>query len=207
MSGQKEYSIFLPLHIFFLNQFTSKTDLQNEIRQLRDAYTSRGRNTAAGIRKMHLEQFSYVNGDRPGAPNVVLLITDGQSNIDNARTISDARAAKDAGINIVVLGVSNQISEGELRDLSSYPQTRGVDYFVSPSFSDSTKADVVTGLCSSIRNWSGVVVPTQGPIPGMEKIKVLHFRLLMIQIAVPCTGYHTLNLILPRFCVQHFTSN
>ena len=37
-------------------------------------------NTASGIRNAHTDIFTPQNGDRPGSPNVALVITDGQSN-------------------------------------------------------------------------------------------------------------------------------
>ena len=49
--------------------------------------------------------FSLV-GDRPDAPNVALVFTDGNSNIGQDKTVPMSIEAREKGIHIIVFGVS-----------------------------------------------------------------------------------------------------
>ena len=51
-------------------------------------------NTSGGIRLVKNAVFSRSGGDRPSAPNVCVLVTDGPSNRDANMTVSDAAHAK-----------------------------------------------------------------------------------------------------------------
>ena len=71
--------------------------------------------------------FTVGKGDRPSHANVLVLVTDGNS--ANAQTAADA--AKAAGIEIIAIGVGNQIDTAHLRNLCSNPAT---DLFTADNF-------------------------------------------------------------------------
>ena len=71
-------------------------------------------NTAEALRVMTNEVFQPNNGDREDAPNVCIVITDGPSNKDRERTVTDAVAARDAGIAIFAVGVGAEVDQEEL---------------------------------------------------------------------------------------------
>ena len=71
-------------------------------------------NTSGAIRMMTKEVFQPQNGDRPDAPNVAIVITDGPSNKDQTRTVPDAIAARNAGITIFAAGVGREVNRDEL---------------------------------------------------------------------------------------------
>ena len=58
-------------------------------------------NTADGLLAMH-EMFSKTR--RPDIQQIAILLTDDATNVDSARTVPEATAAKDDGIYIFVLG-------------------------------------------------------------------------------------------------------
>ena len=60
----------------------------------------------------------------------------GISTIDSNRTIADAEAARNDDIRIIVLGITEEISEPELKAISSPPQELGTTYFLAANFSD-----------------------------------------------------------------------
>ena len=62
---------------FYLNTYNNKMEIKNAI--LNTKYLKDTTNTAAGMREARTEQFLLARGDRPGAPNVVFLFTDGKS--------------------------------------------------------------------------------------------------------------------------------
>ena len=83
---------------------------------------------------MHEALFTAVNGDRSDADNVAIVITDGVSTWDKNLTIPEAETARLKGIQIVSVGVTDKVDEGELREMSSLPQILNQNYFMSTNF-------------------------------------------------------------------------
>ena len=67
---------------FFLNTYSNLNDVEQAVR--RTNYISGFTNTSGGLRLMY-EQFSFQHGDRPNIPNIAIVITDGNSNVDASR--------------------------------------------------------------------------------------------------------------------------
>ena len=61
------------------------------------------------------------NGDRGWAPNVAIVLTDGASNMRSENTIPMAERAKNNGINIISVGVTEGINLVELKAIASDP--------------------------------------------------------------------------------------
>ncbi len=78
-------------------------------------------NTSGGLWLMRTSVFSDQNGDRPYAPNIAILITDGVSNKDKIRTVPEAEKARSSGITIIALGVGNEVDQLELSGIASDP--------------------------------------------------------------------------------------
>ena len=95
---------------FFLNDFIGRPqDLKNAI--LDTNYVGGYTNTADGIRYASDEQFTPLNGDRLDVPNVMIVITDGASNINDGQTVPNAIEARRRGttVNIKKLwGISSK---------------------------------------------------------------------------------------------------
>lgn len=53
--------------------------------------------------------------------NVALIVTDGESTRDQNLTIPEASKAKDGGITMFVVGVTDDINEEELKGIASKP--------------------------------------------------------------------------------------
>ncbi len=67
---------------------------------------------------MREQCFSDSNGARNGFPRVGFLITSGNPN-NQAEARREAQAARDAGISLFTVGISNSVSSQLLRDLSA----------------------------------------------------------------------------------------
>ena len=84
---------------FFLNDFIGRPqDLKNAI--LDTNYVGGYTNTADGIRYASDEQFTPLNGDRLDVPNVMIVITDGASNINDGQTVPNAIEARRRGTTV-----------------------------------------------------------------------------------------------------------
>jgi hypothetical protein len=118
--------------VFYLNSYTNKNDMTIAIQQI--GYMGGNTNTSGGIREMKDVQFTEANGDRPDVKNIAIIITDGKSTFDSDRTIPDANTAKSRGIQIYSVGITNAANEEELRLMSSDPQVRDQNYWLSADF-------------------------------------------------------------------------
>ena len=69
--------------------------------------------------------FNGKNGDRPGVPNIGIVITDGKSNRPD-QTKAQAEAARQAGIMLFSVGVGSGISRPELNQMATDPDSTHV---------------------------------------------------------------------------------
>lgn len=152
---------------FYLNEITDLTQLKNRI--LSTSYIGSYTNTSGGLREMNYNQFVSSRGDRSNAQNVAIVITDGESNVDDQRTVPDAQEARNRGIMIYTMGVTNAINENEIRQISSSPQQVNVTYFTATDFTtlDATVNNLVQAAgCSgqNTNNQGKQVCPSVSPV-------------------------------------------
>lgn len=88
---------------FHLDSFRTKKDVLSGIDRIRKS--DGGTNTADGFLITRKEMFQERRGDRRDVPNILILITDGQSTVNTQKTIQYAEDAKKAGITILAVGV------------------------------------------------------------------------------------------------------
>jgi uncharacterized protein YegL len=81
---------------------------------------------AAGVEEARTMVFQGI-GDRPGVPNVMVVISDGLSD-ENAAN-NQASLAKADNINIITIGIGNNVDEQLLKDMSSLNEVFTVDDF------------------------------------------------------------------------------
>ena len=140
---------------FYLDEYQTKLAIIDNIQGM--SYLGGNTNTSGGLRLMREDVFSSENGDRGDANNVAIVITDGVSTWDKNLTIPEAEQARSEGIQIVSVGITDEVDEEELRRISSQPQILNKNYFMSPNFT--TLQDLVDSLGLE----SCVTVP---PAPG-----------------------------------------
>lgn len=114
---------------FNLNKYSSVRSLQQAIdgMQWSPSFT---KNTAEGIKSMHKYMFTSVNGDRPKASNIAIIITKGPS-VDSQRTLQEAMTAKSKGIHIYAVGIGlDEDLQSEVNSIASEP-FRKYSFFIS----------------------------------------------------------------------------
>ncbi|ESN96267.1 hypothetical protein HELRODRAFT_189175 [Helobdella robusta] len=113
-------------------QLKTYTDTKSALNAVNFRFVEGSTNTAEAIRVARMEMFQPYNGDRLNAPNVLLLITDGQSNVQN-RTLDETRLAMNAGITILTIGIGSYVNVDELSRITSFPISANMfvirDYF------------------------------------------------------------------------------
>ncbi|XP_021375367.1 uncharacterized protein LOC110464458 isoform X14 [Mizuhopecten yessoensis] len=129
---------------FHLHSHTTKADVNAAIDNIEYQYGST--NTADGIKVMRTEMFTYGNGDRPDVKNVVVIITDGVSNINSQRTIPEAVLAREEGVRVYVVGIG-LVDTRELEAMASDPIEDNV--FNVQSFEDLEGLDeqIFSSIC------------------------------------------------------------
>ena len=142
--------------IFYLDTYYVKSTMQNAVRAI--SYVGSNTHTAAGIIEMYTNQFTQANGDRPNVENIAIIVTDGVSTTNNARTVPEAINARSRGIRIFSVGITTSVNEQELREMSSMPQIEGQTYWQSSDFT--TLGDVIDTL---VQETCGTPSPTPAP--------------------------------------------
>jgi len=105
-------------HIQFqLSNFTDPAKMKPAVSNSK--FLDENTNTSGGIATALNQMFTKEGGDRPNAPNIMVIITDGVSTYDNATTIPNAVKAKNANILVVSIGVGNKTSQAELEGMAS----------------------------------------------------------------------------------------
>ena len=88
-------------------------------------YHGGSRRLAAGLFAVNHVVFRSVNGDRPDAPNIVILILSGRATGNSRYAETYAKEAKDNGVKIIGLGI-DIFDIGELNTIASPPTSRTV---------------------------------------------------------------------------------
>lgn len=114
---------------FQLNSYKTKTDLFTAVDRITYRYGST--NSAGGLNTARTEMFTVANGDREDVPNIVIIITDGVSNINARRTIPEAQETHAAGILVYAVGIGLRETK-ELDAMATAPASDNsfkVNYF------------------------------------------------------------------------------
>ena len=69
--------------------------------------------------------FSAAHGRRAGVDSVLVVVTDGGSD-DPTATIDEARKTRNAGIDILAMGIGDSVRVYELEGMASHPKMRNV---------------------------------------------------------------------------------
>ena len=110
-------------------------------------------NIAAALRKAHDTLFNAYYGDRQHVPNVAIVISDGKSTMDSNNVKTNAERLHMQGVNVICIGIGTKIYLPELREISSPPRVKGINYFTRNSFSE------LYGLLNILLSSIGVPVP------------------------------------------------
>jgi hypothetical protein len=130
-------------NVFYLNTHDTLAGIDADIEGL--AHRLDNTNTSAGLIQMRTVQYTEARGDRPGVRNVCLLLTDGGSTVNVGQTIPEARAAQSQGIEMLTVGVSqnvrlNMTARQEVIDMSSPPRKENENYWVDLEIAELNEA-------------------------------------------------------------------
>ncbi|KAK3599021.1 hypothetical protein CHS0354_012500 [Potamilus streckersoni] len=111
---------------FYLNTYKKREEIEPALQKVRYVYGST--HTAAALRRVRQELFRAEAGDRPDVPNVVVIVTDGNSNVNHDMTLVEADMLKRAGVSLITVAVGFQRETRELVGLTSAPVEENLIY-------------------------------------------------------------------------------
>ncbi|XP_061187017.1 collagen alpha-1(XIV) chain-like [Saccostrea echinata] len=157
---------------FHLNTYYTKAEVVDAIDKVPWRYGST--NTADGLKTMHEEMFSKANGDRPGVQNICIIMADGTSNINEQRTIPEAKKARQKGIHIYAIGIALW-DLNEVIGIASQPAS--LNAFAVNSFDDLEDLDkkIFKSYCSA---------STKGLMKSGKKLVILDGVLRDVEVGV-----------------------
>jgi collagen type VI alpha len=133
------------VHQFFLNTYSTKQDVQLALRRI--AFIGNRTNTAAGIQYMMDQIFTTANGDRADAPNFAIVLSDGNSNINQQNTIPTAVQSRNKGITMIAFAVGTDTNLFELRNIASEPYNETIFNVLSSADLPKIVLPIVKAVC------------------------------------------------------------
>ena len=127
-----------------LKDFNARQELKDAVDTI--PYDRGTTNTADALRILRNEVFVERNGDVPALKNIAIILTDGGSN-KFEDTIAEARLTRQAGINIVSVGVSGWVNMVELNEMATDPDRLSVFNIESFDVITRIRADLKAILC------------------------------------------------------------
>ena len=108
----------LPRNPVWMNSHTEKNNLLAAIDNI--PYPGGSSHTEHALKFARLQAFTTKYGDRADVPNVLILLTDGQSTVPT-ETVKEAELVHKAGITVYAVGIGNTIDMSELQMIASSP--------------------------------------------------------------------------------------
>ena len=136
-----------PVVRFHLNKYHDKYSIMNAI-----AFDLTGgrTHTASALIEVRQNMFTRYRGERPGDENVVIVMTDGYSNVNGWRTIPEAQNMGADAIRVMTVGVSENINRGEINGMASTPKTENAFYLRDRTQLNSASKQILDHLCDSV---------------------------------------------------------
>ena len=119
------------LFTFPLTEYSEESMLRQAVLGIQ--YIGGTTNTAEALQLTANECFNTNNGDRPDVDNLAIIITDGLPTVFDLDLATEAAALKRKAT-VIAVGITDNVEEDLLRDISSPPQELNQNYFTAPDF-------------------------------------------------------------------------
>lgn len=134
-----------PTVLFYLNTYTSQDQVQNAL-----VYGPHGGNTdtRAALRVLTDSVFVPQNGMVPNRANVAIVVTRGDSNVEQDQTIPEANRVRQRGIELYAVGQGPNPNSDELNGIANVPNSTHVFALRDLSTVDSAANSLLDRFCS-----------------------------------------------------------
>ncbi|KAL3859113.1 hypothetical protein ACJMK2_009345 [Sinanodonta woodiana] len=171
---------------FQLNKYFDKAALENAITNI--PYKRGTTNTGQALKDLYSSMFTAANGDRPGIPNIAIVVTDGQST-NHLATVNEAQSARNHGITVFAVGVGDGIDKNELGDIATDPDSTHVLTVQDFSKLVQIQATVASATCSGIPPSAATNLPTvattEAPDPCHDQLSTCS----LFEIPAVCSDF------------------
>ncbi|XP_060600216.1 uncharacterized protein LOC132753729 isoform X4 [Ruditapes philippinarum] len=144
---------------FNLNKYQDGASLDKAIANI--PYKRGTTNTGQALKDAYTKMLTVGNGDRPNVPNVVIVVTDGQST-NRPSTLAEAKNLQATGAQVFTVGVGSGVDKSELNAVATDPDNTHV-----LTVTDFSKLQQIT---ASLNNKACAAIPPTGqsltPRPG-----------------------------------------
>ena len=130
---------------FHMNKYFLKESVLNAIAYTQDKVS--GTNTQDALRVGYEDMFVTSNGDRSGVNNVLIVLTDGRSNIIPEETIPQADEARNRDIRVMAVGVGARVDRAEINGMANDPDTDNAFFIPDASQLDAAANAILGILC------------------------------------------------------------
>ena len=103
---------------FFLDEYDSRMQMMGAIDQI--DYTRGTTNTAGTLQYIRSTVLTQQYGDRSNVRDFLILLTDGESD-DNEASLQQAKLLRGDGVHIMTVGIGSWLDVYELQAMASYP--------------------------------------------------------------------------------------
>ena len=131
---------------FPLSRYNTQLEVFNAIAFKQDREVI-GTNTADAIAMGTDEMFTVIGGDRSGVDDVMIVMSDGRSNMNTARTVAAAEAARNAGVRVMGVGIGVAMDMGEINAIASDPDVDNAFFMPEESDLQATANQILDQLC------------------------------------------------------------
>ncbi|XP_052786279.1 cartilage matrix protein-like [Mya arenaria] len=108
---------------FNLNRYTTQQQVDQAIANI--PYKQGTTNTGQALHDAYTTIFNQNNGDRPGIPNIAIVVTDGRST-NRPNTLAEAQKLRNSGVQVFAVGVGGGVDTSELNAIASDPDSSHV---------------------------------------------------------------------------------
>ena len=149
--------------VFHLNNHT-ETDTILEVLQQLDI-DGGDTNIAGALEVARTKMFVEERGARlkPEVRRVLFLVTDGTATINVSRTQTEAELAKDAGIQIYTIGVTERVDQRQLEMIASFPPEMHFYYVPDFFMLENVVRDLTLSACLSMPPSTTTTITTTTP--------------------------------------------
>jgi collagen type VI alpha len=134
----------MPQIMFDLNTYTTPATIRNALAFSKAGGTT---NTQEAIKLATQSVFTAARGDRAGVKNVMVVVTDGQSNVQQANTLPEAAKARQQGIELYSVGIGMDVNVAEIDGMASDARQSHQVYVRSPSEVEAGAKKLLDLLC------------------------------------------------------------
>ena len=129
---------------FYLNTYSEKESVINAL----NFYRRGGKtNTQKALRFVRTDLFTSENGDRSGVRDIVIVISDGYSNVNYQNTVREADRIKSNDMHVYTVAIGDSPHFSEMNAISSDPDSEYAYYVPSLSDVKAVASDILDNLC------------------------------------------------------------